>query len=76
MQKILKKIQSDQWVIMGVLNVTPDSFSDGGRFTRVDNAVRHALQMQKDGALVIDVGGSAGWRRASPVRVVECRRWK
>lgn len=44
---------------MGVLNVTPDSFSDGGHFSRVDNALRHALQMQKDGAEVIDVGGES-----------------
>lgn len=45
--------------IMGVLNVTPDSFSDGGKFTDVDKAVAHAVQMVKDGADIIDVGGES-----------------
>ena len=44
---------------MGILNVTPDSFSDGGQFSRVDHALQHALQMQKDGAQIIDVGGES-----------------
>ncbi len=59
MQHILEKIRSGHWVVMGILNVTPDSFSDGGRYTRVDSALRHALQMQKDGAQVIDIGGES-----------------
>ena len=42
-----------------MLNVTPDSFSDGGQFAQVDNALKHALQMQKDGAEVIDIGGES-----------------
>jgi dihydropteroate synthase len=46
-------------VIMGVLNVTPDSFSDGGCFFKYDDAVRHAEQMIKDGAAIIDVGGES-----------------
>ncbi len=45
--------------IMGVLNVTPDSFSDGGDFSSVDNAVNHALLMHQQGALWIDVGGES-----------------
>ena len=44
---------------MGVLNVTPDSFSDGGRFDDTDIAIRHALQMIEDGADIIDVGGES-----------------
>ncbi len=44
---------------MGILNVTPDSFSDGGTFTLVESAVRHALQMIDDGARIIDVGGES-----------------
>jgi dihydropteroate synthase len=44
---------------MGVLNVTPDSFSDGGRFTDIDTAKRHAERMAKDGASIIDVGGES-----------------
>src|SRR6266487_1608431 len=44
---------------MGVLNVTPDSFSDGGRYTSVDDAVAHALAMRAEGADLIDVGGES-----------------
>ena len=44
-------------MVMGVLNVTPDSFSDGGRYAGLDAAVEHALQMRAEGADVIDVGG-------------------
>ncbi|WP_192772000.1 dihydropteroate synthase [Plantactinospora soyae] len=44
---------------MGVLNVTPDSFSDGGRYADLDAAVRHGVQMHRDGAHLIDVGGES-----------------
>jgi dihydropteroate synthase len=44
---------------MGVLNVTPDSFSDGGRYASVDDAVAHALAMRAEGADLIDVGGES-----------------
>jgi dihydropteroate synthase len=46
-------------VIVGVLNVTPDSFSDGGKFTKVDAAVSHAVQLRSAGADFIDVGGES-----------------
>jgi dihydropteroate synthase len=46
-------------VVFGILNVTPDSFSDGGRFTDVDAAVEHALALVADGADVVDVGGES-----------------
>lgn len=46
-------------VIMGILNVTPDSFSDGGRFNHIDQAVEHALAMESDGADIIDIGGES-----------------
>ncbi|MHC4511696.1 MAG: dihydropteroate synthase, partial [Planctomycetota bacterium] len=46
-------------VVMGVLNVTPDSFSDAGRFLDAEKAVEHGLQMAADGAAVIDVGGES-----------------
>jgi len=59
MQHILNKIRSNQWVVMGVLNVTPDSFSDGGSYTKVDNAVKQALLMQQQGAEIIDIGGES-----------------
>ena len=44
---------------MGILNVTPDSFSDGGQFIDVDQAVAHGIGMLDDGAGIIDVGGIA-----------------
>jgi len=46
-------------LIMGVLNVTPDSFSDGGKFLDKDRAVEHALQLLQDGADIIDIGGES-----------------
>ena len=45
--------------MMGILNVTPDSFSDGGRFPQPDAAVEHALNMVRQGAAIIDVGGES-----------------
>ena len=56
---------------MGILNVTPDSFSDGGKFSKLDNALRHALQMQEDGAEVIDIGGESTRPGASVVSLAE-----
>lgn len=44
---------------MGILNVTPDSFSDGGRFRRLDDALKHAEEMIRDGADILDVGGES-----------------
>ena len=49
----------DTTLIMGILNVTPDSFSDGGQYTLVERAVEHALQMMQDGADLIDIGGES-----------------
>ena len=46
-------------VVMGILNVTPDSFSDGGKFDSRDNALRHALEMASAGAAIVDVGGES-----------------
>lgn len=45
--------------IMGILNVTPDSFSDGGRFNQMDAALRHAEEMIRDGADIVDIGGES-----------------
>ena len=46
-------------VVMGVLNVTPDSFSDGGRYASLDAAVAHGVEMAADGAQLVDVGGES-----------------
>jgi len=53
--------------VMGILNVTPDSFSDGGRFNRLDDALRQAEAMIKAGAALIDVGGESTRPGAAPV---------
>ena len=55
----LGSMRLDCPVVMGILNVTPDSFSDGGRFVAPDTAVRQALRMAEDGAAIIDVGGES-----------------
>jgi len=54
---------------MGVLNVTPDSFSDGGRFTTIDDAVAHGVRLRDEGAFLVDVGGEStrpGAERVDP----------
>ncbi len=56
---------------MGVLNVTPDSFSDGGKFGDTDAAVRHALEMLDAGAAIIDIGGESTRPGAKPVSTEE-----
>ena len=58
-------------LIMGVLNVTPDSFSDGGKFLDVDRAVAHARGMARSGADIIDVGGESTRPGAEPVGAEE-----
>ena len=56
---------------MGILNVTPDSFSDGGDFTTIERAVAQGLAMVKEGADIIDIGGESTRPGADPVDVVE-----
>ncbi len=64
-QAVLRLGQSTQ--VMGILNVTPDSFSDGGRYVDPDTAVRHALKMMLDGADLIDIGGESTRPGYTPV---------
>ena len=52
-------IELDCPAVMGILNVTPDSFSDGGRFVAPDVALEHAEQMVRDGAAIVDIGGES-----------------
>ncbi len=62
-------------LVMGVLNVTPDSFSDGGRYLDHDVAVARGLEMLAEGAAVIDIGGESSRPGANPVSAAEeCRR--
>lgn len=58
-------------LIMGILNVTPDSFSDGGCYLDVDRAVDHALEMERQGADIIDIGGESTRPGANPVNTEE-----
>lgn len=55
--------------VMGILNVTPDSFSDGGRFNGRDTALQHARAMVEEGAAIIDIGGESTRPGAAPVSV-------
>lgn len=57
--------------IMGILNVTPDSFSDGGQHHHKEQAVQRALQMIEEGASIIDIGGESTRPNASPVELEE-----
>lgn len=62
-------------LVMGILNVTPDSFSDGGKYFEKQPALDHAIQMWEDGADIIDVGGESSRPRAEPVsESVEMKR--
>jgi len=54
-------------LVMGILNVTPDSFSDGGRFHRLDDAIRRAEQLIQQGADILDIGGESTRPGAEPV---------
>ncbi len=66
-----KVISLAQPCVMGVLNVTPDSFSDGGRFLDPAIAVDNAVRMAEEGAVIIDVGGESTRPGAAPVAVEE-----
>src|SRR5207245_11046199 len=73
------EIRLDRTRVMGILNVTPDSFSDGGRYLDPDQALRHGLEMVEHGADLVDIGGESTrpgsdpvsaeeeWRRVGPV---------
>jgi dihydropteroate synthase len=58
-------------IVMGIVNVTPDSFSDGGRFFDQDAAVEHGLELSAEGAEIIDIGGESTRPRAEAVPVDE-----
>lgn len=64
-----RNIDLSRPIVMGILNVTPDSFSDGGRFADLDAAVRHAEEMIGEGVAIIDIGGES--TRPGSARVEE-----
>ena len=64
-----RTLNIDSPKIMGILNVTPDSFSDGGKYNEIDKALKHAECMIKEGASIIDIGGESTRPGASTVSV-------
>jgi len=61
----------DKTMIMGILNVTPDSFSDGGKYNHVNRAVEQAKKMVADGADIIDIGGESTRPGYTPVSIAD-----
>lgn len=57
--------------VMGIVNITPDSFSDGGKFSTTERAVTHALQLIEEGADILDIGGESTRPNATPVPLQE-----
>jgi dihydropteroate synthase len=57
--------------VMGIVNVTPDSFSDGGKFSTTEKAIAHALQLVEEGAEILDIGGESTRPGATPVPLDE-----
>ncbi|MDZ7789341.1 MAG: dihydropteroate synthase [Xanthomonadales bacterium] len=70
-QRLQQAHATGKTLVMGVVNVTPDSFSDGGEFLAPDRAVRHALELVAAGADILDVGGESTRPGAEPVDEVE-----
>lgn len=60
-----------QTAVMGILNITPDSFSDGGKYNSIDKAIEQAQQMEVDGAHIIDIGGESTRPNHEPVSIDE-----
>lgn len=58
-------------LVMGILNVTPDSFSDGGKYNNLNKAINHAIRMEDEGADIIDIGGESTRPGAKPVDIKE-----
>lgn len=66
-ERLIARLKEPRPLIMGILNVTPDSFSDGGEFLEVERAVAHALRMVEEGAEIIDIGGESTRPGSDPV---------
>lgn len=70
-RKSFKDLPTDRTLVMGILNVTPDSFSDGGRFSSTDDAIAEGLRMHYAGADIVDVGGESTRPNADSITVAE-----
>ena len=60
-------VKLDRTRVMGIVNVTPDSFSDGGQYNTVDAAIAHAIELAEQGAAILDIGGESTRPNATPV---------
>lgn len=69
LDRLHRLLDADTALVMGVVNVTPDSFSDGGRFLAATDAVAHGLRLMDEGADIVDVGGESTRPGAAPVAV-------
>lgn len=67
----LQQLERERFAVMGVVNVTPDSFSDGGRFYETSQAIEHGLTLAAEGAAIVDVGGESTRPGALPVSPAE-----
>ena len=65
--RTLADLPADRTLVMGILNITEDSFSDGGKYKNADDAISHGLRMYYGGADIIDVGGESTRPGAEPV---------
>ncbi|WP_233346744.1 dihydropteroate synthase [Hyphobacterium sp. CCMP332] len=71
-EDLQEAIRERGWpLVMGIVNVTPDSFSDGGRYDEANAAIDHALQLARDGADILDIGGESTRPGANPVDEAE-----
>ena len=71
MSRLQGLLSRDRPLVMGILNVTPDSFSDGGQFSTIGSALTHAREMVSGGADIIDIGGESTRPGADPVPATE-----
>lgn len=67
----LPKPKNGRILIQGILNVTPDSFYDGGKYSSIDSAVAHGIKLEEQGADIIDVGGESSRPGCNPVSLEE-----
>jgi len=68
---MILKYKVERPLIMGILNVTPDSFSDGGMYNNIENAKKRALEMEKNGADILDIGGESSGPGSKDVKEKE-----
>ena len=66
-----KLLLGERTLVMGILNITPDSFSDGGKYLDSQAAVAHALRLEQEGADILDIGGESTRPGASPITLEE-----